>query len=160
MHGTTLDLAKLATRRVRRPRDKEKFVQRLVDEDKVFETYRDALAFSAALGYAKNTRTAFEQSSEPIPWSVFSGAGHESLINMISVMSTNDFAILSSGRFEERLLIFEEYANGGLQILEDLLARAERQSLDVVLDLIMESEGVMEPGKELEIEKFARDLSW
>jgi hypothetical protein len=32
--------------------------------------------------------------------------------------------------------------------------------MDVMLDLIMESEGVTEAGKELEIEKFARDLSW
>jgi|ERR1700687_805103 len=160
MDGTTVDLAKASTRRVRRPRDKEKLVQRLVDEDKVFETNRDAFAFAAALGYAKNTRTAFEQSSEPIPWSVFSGAGHEALVNMISVMSTKDFAILGLGRFEERLLIFEEYANGGLHILQELVAKAERQFLDLVLDLIMESEGVTEPGKELEIEKFARDLSW
>src|ERR1035441_3584349 len=108
MDGTTGDLAKMATRRVRRPKDKEKLVQRLVDEDKVFETYRDTLAFAAALGYAKSTRTAFE---------------------------------LSPGRFEERLLIFEEFANGGLHILNELVARAERQSLDLVLDLIMESEG-------------------
>lgn len=161
MGGTTTpDMARMATRRVRRPKNKEKLFQRLVDDDKVFETYRDTLAFAAALGYGKNSRVSFEQSSEPIPWSVFSGAGHEALVNMISVMSTKDFKILSPERFEERLLIFEEYANGGLQILEDLLARAERQSLDVVLDLIMESEGVTEPGKELEIEKFARDLSW
>jgi dnd system-associated protein 4 len=160
MDGTTGDLAKMATRRVRRPKDKEKLVQRLVDEDKVFETFRDTLAFAAALGYAKNTRTAFEQSSEPIPWSVFSGAGHEALVNMISVMSTKDFAILSPGRFEERLLIFEEFANGGLHILNELVARAERQSLDLVLDLIMDSEGPRESGEEPEIKKFASDLSW
>ena len=114
----------------------------------------------AALGYAKNTRTAFEQSSEPIPWSVFNGAWHEALVNMISVMSTKDFAILSPGRFEERLLIFEEFANGGLHILNELVARAERQSLDLVLDLIMDSEGPRESGEEPEIKKFASDLSW
>jgi dnd system-associated protein 4 len=160
MDGTTGDLAKMATRRVRRPRDKEKLVQRLVDEDKVFETYRDALAFAAALGYAKNTPMAFEQSSEPIPWSVFSGAGHEAIVNMISVMSTKDFTILSPGRFEERLLIFEEHANGGLHVLSELVARGERQSLDLVLDLTMDAEGPKDSGEEPEIEKFARALSW
>ena len=41
--------------------------------------------------------------------------------------------------------MFEEYANGGLNILQELLARAERQSLDVILDLIMEFEGVTAP---------------
>jgi len=51
----------------------------------------------------------------------------------------------STGKFEERLVMFEEYANGGLNILQELLARAERQSLDVILDLIMEFEGVTAP---------------
>lgn len=160
MGGTTADIEKMATRRVRRPKDKERLIQRLVDEDKVFETYRDVLAFAASLGYLKNNRASFEQTSEPIPWSVFSGAGHEALVNMISVMSSKDFKILAAGRFEERLLAFEEYANGGLNVLQELLARAERQSLDTVLDLIMESEGPKEAGVELEIEKFARDLAW
>jgi len=148
------------TRRVRRPKDKEKLLTRLVDE-KVFETYRDALAFAAALGYSKNTREAFDQTSEPIAWSVFSGAGHEALVNLISVVHTNDFDILGAERFDERLVIFEEYANGGLRILEELLGRADRQSLDVVLDMVMEAEAPpTETGGAVEIEKFARDLSW
>ena len=159
MVGKPVDAGKTLTRRVRRPKDKEKLTTRLVDE-KVFETYRDALAFAAALGYAKNTRRAFDQTAEPIPWSVFSGAGHEALVNILSVMSTHDFEILSAERFDERLLVFEEFANGGLQILEERLARAERQSLDVVLELIMECEGPRDTGGELAIENFARDLSW
>ena len=81
-------------------------------------------------------------------------------MNMISVMSTQDFDILSAERFDERLLMFEEFANGGLRILDDLLARADRQCLDVVLDLVMESEGTREAGGELAIEKFANDLAW
>jgi hypothetical protein len=65
---------------------------------------------------------------------------------MVSVMSTKDFTILGPGRFEERLLIFEEYANGGLHVLSELVARGERQCLDLVLDLIMDSEGPKESG--------------
>lgn len=159
MSGVTTDAGRVATRRVRRPKDKEKLLTRLVDE-KVFETYRDVLAFAAALGYAKSTRQAFDQTSEPISWSVFSGAGHEALVNMISVMSSQDFDILSAERFGERLLMFEEFANGGLHVIEELLARADRQSLDIILDLIMESEGRPEAPGELAIEKFAGDLSW
>lgn len=159
MGGNPVDAGKTLTRRVRRPKDKEKLTTRLVDE-KVFETYRDALAFAAALGYAKNTRRSFDQTAEPIPWSVFSGAGHEALVNILSVMSTHDFEILSAERFDERLLAFEEFANGGLHILEERLARADRQSLDVVLELVMESEGPPDAGGELAIENFAKDLSW
>lgn len=159
MDGTSVDTARIATRRVRRPKDKEKLLTRLVDE-KVFETYRDALAFAAALGFVKNSKLSFEQTSEPIAWSVFSGAGLESLINILAVMSSQDFEILSAERFQERLLLFEEFANGGLHILEERLARVERQSLDVVLELVMESEGPRETGGELAIEKFASDLAW
>jgi dnd system-associated protein 4 len=159
MGATLTDAAKIGTRRVRRPKDKEKLLTRLVDE-KVFDTYRDALVFAAALGYARNSHLSFEQSSEPIPWSVFSGAGYEALINLISVMKAQDFEILSAERFDERLRLFEEFANGGLQILEEILARAERQSLDIVLELVMESEGPRETAGELAIEKFASDLAW
>jgi dnd system-associated protein 4 len=159
MTGVIPDTEKGTTRRVRRPKDKEKILTRLVDE-KVFETYRDALAFAAALGYSKNSRLAFEQTSEPIPWSVFSGAGHETLVNLLAVVSSRDFDILSAERFDERLVLFEEFANGGLHAIDELLARADRQSLDVILDLIMESEGARETPGELAIEKFASDLSW
>lgn len=159
MTGVTTDVEKSATRRVRRSKDKEKLLTRLLDE-KVFETYRDALAFAAALGYSRNSRQAFDQTSEPIPWSVFSGAGHETLVNLLSVMSNQDFDILGADRFDERLVMFEEFANGGLHTIEELLARADRQSLDVILDLIMESEGAREAPGELAIEKFASDLSW
>lgn len=50
--------------------------------------------------------------------------------------------------------------SGRLGILEERLARVERQSLDVVLELVMESEGPRETGGELAIEKFASDLAW
>jgi hypothetical protein len=75
-------------------------------------------------------------------------------------MSSQDLDILSAERFDDRLVSFEEFANGGLRAIEELLATADRQSLDVILDLIMESEGARERPGELAIEKFASDLSW
>ena len=159
MYGSPIDDRTTTTRRVRRPKDKESLLARLVEE-KVFETYRDALVFAAALGYSRSAKRSFDQTSEPIPWSVFSGAGHEALVNMLAVMLTEDFELLSHDRFGERLVTFEEYANGGLDILAEVLRRADRQSLDVVLDFIMDAEEVKEPREEIEIEKFASELAW
>src|SRR4051812_21915771 len=87
-----------AERRVRRPKDKEKLLERLTEE-RVFESYRDALAFAATLGHTKQLRKPFDKSSEPIAWTVFANAGLEPLINMIAFVETSDSGILESRRF-------------------------------------------------------------
>jgi dnd system-associated protein 4 len=143
---------------VRRPKDKELLFSRLLEEG-VFETYRDVMVFGAALGFARNRSESFEQSAEPIAWNVFSGAGHEALVNMIAGVSKGDLNILSDDRFDERLTIFEDYANGGLNALKEVLSRSTTPALDIVLDLIAEMEKPPQesPG---EIKTIAKELSW
>jgi dnd system-associated protein 4 len=126
--------------RVRRPKDKDALLNRLVEDRMPFETFRDVLIFASALGVARNRREPFQQSSEPIPWSVFSNSGSEALINMITSVSSEDFNVLEPDRFGERLTIFEEYANGGLQIIQETLGASDRPPLDVIRELVLAEE--------------------
>lgn len=126
-------------RRVRRPKDKESLLGRLVDQeqDGPFSTYKEVLVFAAALGYANRRREPFSSSAEPIPWHIFSGYGDEALINMLPIADEERLELLSPEMFDERLKWFEEYANGGLEVLQQRLATSTQEPLDVILDLIL-----------------------
>lgn len=146
--------------RVRRPKDKDALLNRLVEERVPFETFRDVLIFAAALGVSRDRREPFQQSSEPIPWSVFSNSGSEALINMISSVSSEDFNVLEPDRFSERLTIFEEYANGGLAIIEEALTGSDRPPLDLLKELVLSEETRQPESEAPELSKIAEELSW
>jgi dnd system-associated protein 4 len=133
--------------RVRRPADKDELLNRLTsrEENGPFTTYKDAMVFAAALGYANRRREPFSKSSEPIDWSVFSGFGDEALVNMLPIAEEERLELLAPERFDERIRWFEEYANGGLSLLQQRLASSTQEPLDIILDLIQAGR---EPQKE------------
>src|SRR4051794_28770081 len=122
-------------RRVRRPKDKEALLSQLVDEGP-FATYREALIFAAALGVADGRRAAFDQSSEPIPWEVFAVTATPAM-DMIAAVTTDEIDVLADDRIDDRLTIFEEYANGGLDVIRERLASDARPAFDVLLDIVL-----------------------
>ena len=118
-------------RRVRYPKDKADFVGKLVysDESKTapFKQKSDVLAFAAALGLKKDRKTPLGNSfAEPIRLGVFEGQGYDILINLIALHEKEDPKLLSNSPadVEHRVSIFEEYANGGLEILMQELSGA------------------------------------
>lgn len=125
-------------RRVRRPKDKDELLATLV-EDGPFATFREVLVFAAALGVASQRRVSFEQTSEPIPWEVFGNTAAPTM-DMIAAVTSDDIDILADDRIDDRLTIFEEYANGGLEIIRERLANDPRPALDVILDIVLEHE--------------------
>ncbi len=150
-----------AQRRVRRPKDKEPLIKKLVDDEHVFDAYRDLLVFAAGLGFARNRRQSFEHSSEPIPWSVFSGVGLDGFVNMLAAVTDDDYTILDPERYDERLKVFEEYANGGLEVIHELLGHSSRPSLDILVQVMMEvGHGTPKGVAEGETEAIASELSW
>lgn len=139
-------------RRVRRPKDKDPVIARL-QEDGVLKEIRDVLTFAAALGFSLNRREPFKDAGEAIRWDTFTNRrGTEALVNMLaaaSIADSEDIEILSPGRFNDRILVFEEYANGGLAELEQRLSGA-RTNFEVVLALVDEFLGEPEDQDELE----------
>jgi dnd system-associated protein 4 len=131
-----------AERRVRRPSDKEEVLSILTAKENgsapVFRQLRDAMVFAAALGWSKQRRAPFNKSGEPIRWDVASNRrGTELLVNLLAIASSPDDAeILGDDRFDDRILIFEEYVNGGLGYLQDQLRSEVGSPTEVVLRLV------------------------
>ena len=124
----------MAFPRIKIAKDKAELVRKLLDEKDttgMFSTYADIVAFVASMGVKHQKRSPLGEisQSEPAPISleVFISRGYERLIKLIAVTATEDIQILSTeDEIAEatRVLIFEEYANGGLEKLQQELRGA------------------------------------
>ena len=136
--------------RVRRPAEFDEMLSELRDEG-VFPTFKDALVFAVALGFRRGNRKSFQKSSEPIDLEVFRGDFDRTIMSMIAIEENGDPKMLAPSNEAERVLCFEEYANGGLEIMkrevsdgkqdwrEGLLALIHREGSDqTILDDITE----------------------
>ncbi|PSF38351.1 DNA phosphorothioation-associated protein 4 [Aphanothece hegewaldii CCALA 016] len=120
----------MSIHRVRIAKDKAEFVQSLVDFNGnygPFQTYADAIAFAAALGMNAKKRVALGMVAKepaPINLEIFISRGYDSLVKLLAVAATQDLSILSvydAIAEAQRVEIFEEYANGGLEQLQEEL---------------------------------------
>ena len=117
------------TGRIRVAKDKADLVKALTSADGAtgpFQTYADAIVFAAALGAKHKKRALLGEISKrepaPIGQEHFLIKGYDLLIKLLAMVEAREISILSSNNenFEnQRLRIFEEYANGGLEILQN-----------------------------------------
>ena len=124
----------MAFPRIKIAKDKAELVRKLLDERDttgMFSTYADIVAFAASMGVKHQKRSSLVEisQSEPAPISleVFISRGYERLIKLIAVTATEDIQVLSNeddAAEATRVLIFEEYANGGLEKLQQELRGA------------------------------------
>lgn len=121
----------MAVYRIRLAKDKGELVKRLVDsseEHAPFETYADAVMFAASLGYQRHKAVPLDdviaKEPAPIAWEVFRSRGYDRAIRLLAIAKTEEVSVLSLSSEEaiaKQIQILEEYANGGLQILQDEL---------------------------------------
>jgi dnd system-associated protein 4 len=123
-------------RRVRRPTGHEALLKRLASDEGPFSTLAEVLTFAAAVGYSEGRREAFTASGEQIDFDIFERLGADRLIDMLAATVNEDVAILGPSQADERLTIFEEFANGGLSVLAGTLEDA-RGDLDRLLTLVL-----------------------
>ncbi len=124
----------MGIQRVRIAQDKAELVQSLLAEAKTtgaFNTYADVVAFAAALGVRRKISSKLGKISQrepaPIAVEIFISRGYDWLINLIAITETSNPKVLASqdtNAEAARLEIFEEYANGGLGLLQDELRGA------------------------------------
>ncbi len=112
--------------RVRIPKHHQEFIQKLIDNDEgtgPFRTQADVLAFAAAIGAQYAQTKPFTGYNEPIRQEVFERAGYDTLINLLAIYSSEDPTVLANTKEKEgeRITIFENYANGGLNWLKNQL---------------------------------------
>ena len=121
----------MAANRIKIAKDKAELVKALVatnEKTAPFQTYVEVLVFAAALGAKYNKRVDIEEVSkrdpDPIPQEHFVTKGYDMLIKLLAITETKDSKIIASNDDyydEQRICVFEEYANGGLEILRDEL---------------------------------------
>lgn len=135
----------MADRRIGIPKDKLNFIDRMTktseNPDGAFKTRADVLAFCAAYGYKHGKRKVLKECADnPIRYDVFQNQGHDIIFDVLALAETNEASILenSDERLDDRSTIFEEYANGGLEILETQL-KGLADVLETLL-LIMQEE--------------------
>lgn len=115
----------MADRRIRIPKDKSDIIKRLVrgeSSDGPFRTKADLMTFAASLGFSKNNKIPFSDTQDdPIRQDVFNRQGYDTIINLVALAdSKNPQVLMKTDEAEnEKITIFEEYANGGLSILRN-----------------------------------------
>lgn len=153
----------MGANRIRVAKDKAELVKALVVSEGTtgpFQTYADAIAFAAALGAKRKKRSPLGTISKepaPIALEIFVSRGYDLAIKLLAIAQTKDAKILSplDGAAEEkRIHLFEEYANGGLEILRDELRGAVDYSERILLILSGEREKKEQPEEEFDLSRF------
>ena len=121
----------MAANRIKIAQDKAELVKSLVaskDTSGIFQTYVEVMIFAAALGvkYKKSVPLGDTTKREPspIPQENFASLGYDKIIKLLGIVETSDIQILASREDvyeDKRTQVFEEYANGGLEILQSEL---------------------------------------
>jgi dnd system-associated protein 4 len=133
------------TGRIRVAKDKAELVKGLTSSDGgtgPFQTFADVIVFAAALGAKHKKRVTLGEISKrepsPIPQEQFIVRGYNTVIHLIAIAETQDIKLLSiqeGNNNEKRNYIFEEYANGGLEILQSQIRGAVDYSERILLIL-------------------------
>ncbi|MCM0590338.1 MAG: DNA phosphorothioation-associated protein 4 [Gloeotrichia echinulata IR180] len=152
------------TGRIRVAKDKADLVKALTSADGgtgPFQTFADVIVFAAALGAKHKKRVPLGEISKrepsPIRIEYFASMGNDILIKLLAINESKDIKVLSVNEEEyerERNHIFEEYANGGLEILEIELRGAVDYSERILLFLSYERMNKSEQDEEFDLSKF------
>lgn len=148
--------------RVRRPQHHEALIFELRDEA-AFSTFRDVLLFAAAVGVQFQRRVPFTAAGrDPIRYETLTvPAFSDALVSMIAANEVaDDPEIMDSARLEERIKIFEEYSNGGLEYIQEQV-NVRHQTADlVVIALVTEALSASGGAKPVSVDELLSGVSW
>lgn len=150
----------MAERRIRVP--KLDVVKKLYYDEKentlgIFKTYAEMMSFAATLGYKLNRHKPFEGTLiDPIRFSVFENSESGKLFYLLAFAYLKEAECLGNDEesFNARIEIFENFANGGLEHLEQLL-KGKDDPFDMFILLLNKQREVV---KELKRESVAVEL--
>ncbi len=84
----------------------------------LFPFIRELLCFAALVGYAEGEKTALSKTTSEIPGRVFENSDEaQDIIYLLALVEKRDADILRNEREAEAISIFEQYANGGLDVI-------------------------------------------
>lgn len=131
--------------RIAPPKALEDELEKLVVADPqgkhpLFETKQKALMFAAALGrWRERNRESVDRKGTAIRYDIFQRALDDGYVDALAIAATGgDLKVLAPERDDERVTIFEEYAQAGL---EEMIERFNRMGdpLEAMLALVDEA---------------------
>lgn len=131
-------------------------------DEAAFATFRDILLFAASVGAQVKRRVQFSASGEPIRYETLKEPMFaETLINMIAANEPpSDPEIMDGARIGERLRIFEEYANGGLEYIQEQINVRHQPANLVVIGLATEALARSGAAEAVSVEELLSGVSW
>jgi dnd system-associated protein 4 len=157
----------MSENRIRVAKDKAELVKSLIasaDNNSPFQTYADIILFAAVLGAKHKQRLALGEISKkepgPISSEIFIARGYDPVIKLIAIAATENINVISPDRSDveqQRIHIFEEYANGGLDILQQELRGAVDYTQRILL--MLSAHGNNRSGEDRSISTTEFDLS-
>ncbi|MBB2745043.1 UNVERIFIED_ORG: dnd system-associated protein 4 [Microbispora rosea subsp. rosea] len=148
--------------RARTPQPHEALITELQTEG-TFPTVRDVIVLAAAVGYRNQRRVPFSATGrDPIRYETLTvPMFSEALINMIAAnVVADDPEIMDATRLEERVKIFEEYANGGLEYIQEQVNVRHQPAAMVILDLVTEALFESSGAKPASVEELLSGATW
>jgi dnd system-associated protein 4 len=145
--------------RVQISQDKAELVKALrakEDGTGLFSTYADVLTFAAAIGFKHKKRIPLGKFSRKDPDAVLQEQFRDrSIIDLIAIAETNDPKILTSDTETDlqRVAIFQEYANGGLEILSKELYGIKEPLERTLLILYLEKQRQQTDTEEFDLDQ-------
>jgi dnd system-associated protein 4 len=154
----------MADLRIRIAKDKAELVRSLMattDNHSPFQTYADVVLFAAVLGVKYQRRIPLGEISQrepgPIGSEIFISRGYDPAMKLIAIAATENINIISpnSTEFEQqRLHILEEYANGGLELLQQELRGSVNYTDRILLMLSATLDRQNHNSEEFDLSKF------
>ena len=140
---------------IRRPQHFEVLLQTLVGASGVFETMRDALIFCAGLGFSASSRLPLGRNAGSIEWTTMMA---NPMFEEIRLLITAAGAVDEPDRLGENsvaqsVILFEEFATGGLALIDDERTKRGGTVVDIITRLITQRFSVIpdEEGGKIEL---------
>lgn len=132
---------------VRRSKKYETTLQKLGGKDAIFPTLREALSFCAVLGYKERRRAPFDHGAgtEDIAGAQYQLNEAVDVVFALALADHKDSDILRPDRERDCIQIYEEYANGGLELVQGWLDRFADIGVEDALWRGLNSIGVRPP---------------
>jgi len=104
---------------INRASEFNELIDRLNGADKIFRFIAEVLCFAAYVGLHSGSRKKIKSKDEPVNLRIFENNELDRHIWAINLFDSNDVAKLKNSN--NCLEVFEEYANGGLVIIDNKL---------------------------------------
>lgn len=117
----------------------------------LFGTMREFICFAAMVGVSTDTcRPLTGKTVEIVDWRVFEKRDEAvDILHTIGIYHTHGTDILKPDREAELIKIFEEYINGGIDVIKDWIAKEPSDSygIDIFMHGLRDKLGAIEGGK-------------